>query len=121
MRVHQFRFRADERPFGRESCLPARPDGPGPGAQGAATGDGLAGCAVLPSRESMDAMIPDLLGALRDYAARLRFPKLVALTFGLLVIDVLVPDVVPFIDEILLALVTALLASFKRRVKRRPE
>lgn len=62
-------------------------------------------------------MIPDPLGALRDYAARLRFPKLVALTFGLLVIDVLVPDVVPFIDEILLALVTALLASFKKRVR----
>jgi hypothetical protein len=48
------------------------------------------------------------------FASRLRFPKLFAITLTILVIDVLLPDVIPFVDEILLALVTALLGSWKR-------
>ena len=35
---------------------------------------------------------------LMDYAARLRFPKLVLLTAILFGIDLLVPDVIPFAD-----------------------
>lgn len=60
-------------------------------------------------------MTPGVLTAVREYAARLRFPRLVALTLGLFVVDLVVPDMIPFVDEILLALLTALFASFKRR------
>ncbi|MDH4038526.1 MAG: hypothetical protein OEX18_10300 [Candidatus Krumholzibacteria bacterium] len=58
-----------------------------------------------------------LMTRFREYTATLRFPKLVMLTGALLLIDVLVPDMVPFADEILLALATAMLASFKKRGK----
>ena len=47
------------------------------------------------------------------YASNLRFPKLLAITSGLFVIDLFFPDVVPFIDEILLGLISLLLASLK--------
>ena len=49
------------------------------------------------------------------YLETLRFPWLVLVTAGLFVLDLLVPDVLPFADEILLALVTAMLARVKRR------
>jgi len=48
-------------------------------------------------------------------AARLRFPWLFALTATLFVIDLLVPDLLPFADEILLGLLTILFASWRRR------
>ena len=48
------------------------------------------------------------------YASNLRFPKLLAITTGLFVIDLFFPDVVPFIDEILLGLISLLLASLKK-------
>jgi hypothetical protein len=35
------------------------------------------------------------------YAAGLRFPRLLAITATLFVLDVLFPDAVPFVDEIL--------------------
>jgi hypothetical protein len=56
-----------------------------------------------------------VLGWLVSRAAQLRFPKLFALTALLFVVDFFVPDVIPFADEILLALATALLGSWKRR------
>jgi len=49
------------------------------------------------------------------FAAGLRFPTLFLLVAGLFVLDLLVPDVVPFADEVLLALGTLLLASFRKR------
>ena len=48
-------------------------------------------------------------------AGRLRFPVLflvTALAFG---VDLVVPDAIPFIDEILLGLATVLLGTWKRR------
>lgn len=45
----------------------------------------------------------------------LRFPTLLLVAALLLLVDLFVPDVVPFVDEILLALVTVLLARIKRR------
>ena len=52
---------------------------------------------------------------LLDYAARLRFPKLLALTGILFLADLVVPDAIPFIDEILLGLGATLLAMLKKR------
>jgi hypothetical protein len=49
------------------------------------------------------------------FAAGLRFPTLFALVAGLFVFDLLVPDLVPFADEILLALATLLVGSFRKR------
>lgn len=47
------------------------------------------------------------------WVSRLRFPQLFTFTAALFVIDFLVPDLVPFLDEILLAAATLLLANLK--------
>jgi hypothetical protein len=56
-----------------------------------------------------------LLGWFVSRAARLRFPRLFALTAALFALDLVVPDVIPFADEILLGLATALLGSWRNR------
>jgi len=50
-----------------------------------------------------------------NYASRLRFPRLLALTSILFLADLVVPDAIPFIDEILLGLGATLLAMLKKR------
>lgn len=52
---------------------------------------------------------------LLGWFARLRFPTLLTITAILFVVNVFVPDFLPFIDEILLGLVTLVLANWKRR------
>lgn len=52
-----------------------------------------------------------------EYLETLRFPWLLLVTLVLFGLNVFVPDAVPFVDEILLALVAVILA----RVKRRPD
>lgn len=47
------------------------------------------------------------------FASRLRYPTLFKIVAALFLVDLVVPDVVPFYDEILLALATLLLGSFK--------
>jgi hypothetical protein len=49
------------------------------------------------------------------FAAGLRFPRLLAVTVALFVLDLIVPDMIPFVDEILLGLLSLLLASLKKR------
>lgn len=56
-----------------------------------------------------------MLKSLLAFAARLRYPWLFALTAGLFVLDLFVPDLVPFFDEILLGLLTLLVGSRKKR------
>ena len=63
----------------------------------------------------MMAARPMLLGWLVSRLAQLRFPKLFAITAALFVLDFLVPDAIPFADEILLGLATALLGSWRSR------
>ena len=59
--------------------------------------------------------------AIRDrlmrYASTLRFPKLIAITAALFVIDLIFPDMVPFVDEILLGLISLLFASLRNKPK----
>ncbi|MEO7917315.1 MAG: DUF6116 family protein, partial [Dokdonella sp.] len=50
---------------------------------------------------------------LLGWAEGLRFPKLALITAGLFFADVLIPDFIPFIDEILLGLATLLLGSLR--------
>jgi len=49
------------------------------------------------------------------FASGLRFPALFGLLAGLFLLDVLVPDVIPFADEVLLALGTLLVGSLRKR------
>jgi hypothetical protein len=49
------------------------------------------------------------------FASRLRFPWLFALTATLLAVDVLLPDPVPLLDELVLALLTLLFGAWRRR------
>ena len=52
---------------------------------------------------------------LSRFIGRLRFPQLFVLAAILLGIDLAVPDVIPFLDEALLALLTAMLSMLRRR------
>jgi hypothetical protein len=49
------------------------------------------------------------------YLNSLRFPWLLLVTAVLFLANVLIPDVLPFVDEILLALVGIVLSRLKRR------
>jgi len=51
------------------------------------------------------------------YASTLRFPKLLAITAALFVIDLIFPDMVSFVDEILLGLISLLFASLRNKPK----
>jgi hypothetical protein len=46
-------------------------------------------------------------------AGRLKFPQLFAFTAALFLLDLVIPDLIPFVDEILLGLATLLLGSMK--------
>lgn len=54
------------------------------------------------------------------YLESLKFPVLLVVTAVIFVVNVFIPDVVPFIDEVFLALIVALLSRLKRR-KPEPE
>jgi hypothetical protein len=56
-----------------------------------------------------------LPGIVLRYAARLRFPTLFLLTAVLFTVNLFVPDTIPFVDEILLGLVTILLGSLRQK------
>jgi len=59
-----------------------------------------------------------IINLLLAYANRLRFRNLFLLTLVLLIIDLLIPDPIPMIDEIILALLAALFSSWKRQPAR---
>jgi hypothetical protein len=54
-------------------------------------------------------------GVTRRLAGRLRFPYLLLLTASLFLLDLLVPDLIPFADEVLLGLATLVLAAWRKR------
>ena len=62
-----------------------------------------------------------LLGLVERFAGQLRFPQLFWLTLILFLLDVLIPDLVSFADEILLGLATLMLGSWKREAPRAGE
>lgn len=55
-----------------------------------------------------------LISTLLKFADKLRFRQLFLVTAGLFVIDLLIPDVIPFVDELLLGLLTLLLAAWRK-------
>jgi hypothetical protein len=54
-------------------------------------------------------------GLVSRFAAGLRFPTLFKVCAALFLVDLVVPDVIPFADEILLALLTLMVAAFRKR------
>lgn len=60
-------------------------------------------------------MANPLLLPLLSWARRLRYPTLFKLTAAAFAVSVLLPDPIPFIDELVLGLGTLLLANWKLR------
>lgn len=54
-------------------------------------------------------------GIVRRFLGRLRFPQLFLLTAILFAVNLAVPDPLPFVDEILLALVSLMLGSLRKK------
>ena len=60
-------------------------------------------------------MANPMLLPLLNWARKLRYPTLFKVTALVFAINVFVPDMIPFVDEILLGLGTLLLANLKDR------
>ena len=58
---------------------------------------------------------PAFVTAVVRHAARLRFRQLFFLTAALFLLDVVVPDLLPFADEILLGLLTLLFGMWRKQ------
>jgi hypothetical protein len=54
-------------------------------------------------------------GPIMGFASRLRFPTLFFITLGLWAINMVLPDPLPLIDEIVMGLLTLMLATWKNR------
>ena len=65
-------------------------------------------------------MANPLLAPILRWLGRLSYPRLFLLAAGLFLADVVVPDFIPFADELLLGLGTLLLANWKNRKARAP-
>jgi hypothetical protein len=50
-----------------------------------------------------------------NYAKGLRFPTLFILLLVVFVLDLIIPDVIPLADELILGLLTLLVGTWKRR------
>lgn len=62
-----------------------------------------------------------LLAPFLVFARRLRYPTLFKVTAALFLLTLVVPDPIPFVDEILLGLATLLLANWKGRGAKPPK
>ena len=58
-----------------------------------------------------------LVAAILSYAANLRFRPLFFITASLFILDLLIPDLVPFANELMLGLLTLLFGSWKKRTQ----
>ncbi len=64
-------------------------------------------------------MIP---GPIRRFLERRRFPGLLLIAAGLLLVNLFVPDPLPFVDEALMLIATLLFAAWRdRRGGRKPQ
>ena len=63
----------------------------------------------------MTAIKSPIAAVLVRYASRLRFPYLFFITAALFLLNLFLPDAVPFADEILLGLVTVMLGSWRKK------
>jgi hypothetical protein len=56
-----------------------------------------------------------IAGVILRWSSRLRFPYLFLLTLVLFVLNLFIPDVLPFADEVIMGLVAALLGSLRKK------
>ena len=56
-----------------------------------------------------------ILGAISERLQALRFPTLFLLLAGLFLFDLLIPDFIPFLDELLLGIATLIVGNLTRR------
>jgi len=61
-----------------------------------------------------------LSGPIGRFASRLRFPQLFTFFLIVFLVDLVVPDMIPFADEILFGLLTVILGSLRRKEPRPP-
>ena len=59
--------------------------------------------------------MPGVKKRLTRYLESLRFPWLLLVTSALFLVNLFVPDALPFVDEILLALVAVILGRIRKR------
>jgi hypothetical protein len=59
-------------------------------------------------------------GAIRRFVSGLSFPKVFLLLSGLFFVDLLIPDMIPFIDEMFLGTLTVLFGMWRERKTARP-
>ena len=59
-------------------------------------------------------------GVIRRFVSGLSFPKLFLLLLGLFLADLLVPDMIPFLDEMFLGTLTVLFGMWRERKATRP-
>ena len=57
----------------------------------------------------------DIAGLLLRYASRLRYPQLFLIVLLLLQADILIPDVIPLVDELILAPIALLLGMRQKQ------
>ena len=76
---------------------------------------GVRASVCLESAQENAQMPNPLLAPVMRYVSKLSYPRLFLLAAGLFIVDTLIPDIVPFADEILLGLGTLLLANLKKR------
>jgi hypothetical protein len=60
-------------------------------------------------------MANPMLAPALSFLGRLKYPQLFKLAAILFAVDLVIPDVIPFLDEILLATGTLILGNWKRR------
>jgi len=65
-------------------------------------------------------MANPLVSTALGFLSKLSFPRLFAVTAALFTLNLLVPDFIPFIDEIILGLGTLLLANLRKRQQEKP-
>ena len=65
-------------------------------------------------------MLNPITGPFFAFASRLRFPTLFLVTAGLFVLDLLIPDIIPLADEILLGLGALLISMWKKEQDPKP-
>ena len=61
-------------------------------------------------------MTAPLTGPFLAFASRLRYPTLFWITAGIFLVDLVIPDFIPFADELLLGLATLLLSNWQKPV-----
>lgn len=57
---------------------------------------------------------PATQGFIESFASRLRYPQLFFAVAVLFVIDLVIPDAIPFADEVMLGLLTVLLGRLRK-------